>query len=45
METVIVGDQRIVIPPEVRAAGDDAVVAYLEQQTDPKKAKAKTRGD
>lgn len=43
METVIIGDRRIVIPPEVRAAGDAAVMAFLEDQstTKPPKPKAK----
>jgi len=36
METVIIGDKRIVIPPEVRAAGDAAVVAFLDEQINPK---------
>ncbi|MFN2327031.1 MAG: hypothetical protein ABR551_14295 [Gemmatimonadales bacterium] len=36
METVIVGSRRIVIPPEVRAAGDAAVMAFLDEQTNPK---------
>jgi hypothetical protein len=35
VETVIVGDKRIVIPPEIRVAGDEAVLAYLDAQTTP----------
>jgi len=43
METVIIGNQRIVIPPEVRAAGDAAVVAFLEDQINPKSTKPKAK--
>lgn len=45
METVVIGTERIVIPPDVRAAGDAAVMAFLDEQTNPKpKTKAKSAG-
>lgn len=43
METIIIGDQRLVIPPDVRAQGDAAVGAFLDEHVNPTKTKAKTK--